>query len=62
MNKLLRFFRKKKRAVKAGPAEADCAVDEPAPVNGHVYEKQRAADKEVTERYKTLRGLGPFLK
>ena len=62
MNKLLRFFRKKERAVKAASSEADCAVDEPAPVNGYVYEEERAADKEVTERYKTLRGLGPFLK
>lgn len=62
MNKLLRFFRKKKQAVKADFAEVDCAVDEPAPVNGYVYEKERAADREVTERYKMLRGLGPFLK
>lgn len=62
MNKLLRFFRKKKPAVKADFAEADGAVDEPAPVNGYVYEEERAADSEVTERYKMLRGLGPFLK
>lgn len=62
MNKLLRFFRKKKRAEKADPVETDCTVDEPAPFNGYVYEEQRAADKEVTERYKTLRGLGPFIK
>ncbi|HEX7026134.1 MAG TPA: hypothetical protein VF268_02760 [Gammaproteobacteria bacterium] len=62
MNKILGFFRKKKRAMKTDPPGEDCTVEEPTPVNEYVSERQRAADQEVTEWYKTLRGLGPFIK